>query len=140
MGVFVVVGVVVQVEDALEEELYIGLLSQVVGGVRVLVVWVMEEMMEMGIVVVETWTDLSEAGELLTVVEDGQEENYIVQGQEHDHECEQRQAQEQEQEQEQEQKDGLSSEVSKEEEQPIVVEDQQEDDDIVPWYIILIKF
>ena len=68
----------VEPEDALVKELHIGLLAEVVEGVRVLVVWVMEEMMEMGIVVVETRTDLSEARELLTVVEDGQEENYIV--------------------------------------------------------------
>ena len=74
--VFVVVEV--EPEDALVKELQIGLLAEVVEEVRVIVVWVMEEMMEMGIMVVETWTDLSEAGELLTVVEDGQEENYIV--------------------------------------------------------------
>ena len=41
-------------------------------------VWVMEEVMEMEIVVVETQTGLSEVGELLTVAEDGLEENYIV--------------------------------------------------------------
>ena len=37
--------------------------------------------MEMEIVVVETQTDLSWVGEQPTVVEDGQEENYIVWGQ-----------------------------------------------------------
>ena len=57
----------------------------------------------MEIVVVETQTGLSEVGELLTVAEDGLEENYIVQGQEHDHNLEREQGQEQEQEQEQEQ-------------------------------------